>query len=134
MTTDTNTSSSGSNTQKLILDSCSYDLLTKSEKGVRPHTPIYVTGSGEGCGRTTFGNSQTGEKSPKDGTMSNNMYTLCEGEMSAAIEVIQDLMVLADCSEYLKEEAELVIEMLKGVDSITTEAYIKLNELKEALQ
>ena len=64
----------------------------------------------------------------------SNMYTLSQGEMDAAIEVIRDLMGLADASEYLMEEAELVIEMLKGVDSITTEAYIKLNELKESLQ
>jgi len=89
--------------------------------------------SGVGCGKTTFGSTQTGERSPEDGTMSN-MYTLSQGEMDAAIEVIRDLMGLADASEYLMEEAELVIEMLKGVDSITTEAYIKLNELKESLQ
>jgi len=64
----------------------------------------------------------------------SNIYTLSQGEMDAAIEVIQDLMALADPSEYLKEEAELVIDMLRTVDSMPTEAYIKLNELKETLQ
>ena len=133
MKIDISISSYEDNIRKKILDSSSSGRLIKLEKGVKLPMQISVMASGEGCGKTSFGNTQTREKSLGNGTMSN-IYTLCEGEMMAAIEVIQDLMVLADCSEYLKEEAELVIEMLKGVDSMTTEAYIKLNELKEALQ
>ena len=134
MTTDTSTYSYADSVPTSILDSFFLEHLTKSEKGVKPHTPISVTASGEGCGKTSFGNIQTEGKSPKDGTMSNNMHFVSTCEIEGTIEIIEDLMALTEASEYLREEAKLVIDMLREGDSIPMEAYIKLNELQESLQ
>ena len=133
MKIDISISSYEDNIRKKILDSSSSGRAIKLEKGVKPAMQISVMASGEGCGKDTFGSTPITERLKRNGTMSN-MYTLSQGEMDSAIEVIQDLMALADPSEYLKEEAELVIDMLRTVDSMPTEAYIKLNELKETLQ
>ena len=67
----------------------------------------------------------------KDRNMSDiNMISTLE--LQNAIEVIEDLVALTDPSDYLKIEAEGVIQTLKALDSITTEVYLLLNKLKES--
>jgi len=134
MKIDISISSYEDNIRKKILDSSSSGRAIKLEKGVKPAMQISVMASGEGCGKSTFGNTQTEGKSPKDGTMSNNMHFVSTCEIEGTIEIIEDLMALTEASEYLREEAKLVIDMLREGDSIPMEAYIKLNELQESLQ
>ena len=64
----------------------------------------------------------------------NNMHFISTGELESAVEIIEDLVALTDPSEYLRDEAKLVIDMLQGGDKIPMEAYLKLNELQESLK
>ena len=64
----------------------------------------------------------------------NNMHFVSTGEIEGAVEIIEDLVALTDPSEYLRDEAKLVIDMLRGGDNIPMETYLKLNELQESLR
>ena len=61
----------------------------------------------------------------------NNMHFISTGEIESAVEIIQDLVALTDPSEYLRDEAKLVTDMLRDSDNIPMEAYLLLNKLKE---
>lgn len=58
----------------------------------------------------------------------NNLRVISATELHLAIEILRDLAVIADPSDYLKTEVEDVISALEGLDSISTEAYLQLNK------
>ncbi len=60
--------------------------------------------------------------------MNNDMHFVSTCEIEGAIEIIQDLVALTDPSEYLRDEAKLVIDMLRDGEKIPMEDYLILKE------
>ena len=60
--------------------------------------------------------------------MNNDMHFVSTCEVEGAIEIIQDLVALTDPSEYLRDEAKLVIDMLRNGEKIPMEDYLQLKE------
>ena len=60
--------------------------------------------------------------------MNNDMQFVSTCEIEGAVEIIQDLVALTDPSEYLRDEALLVIDMLRNGEKIPMEDYLILKE------
>jgi hypothetical protein len=103
----------------------------KYEREVRLPMQTSATGWVVGTSKKSNGNSGTTEQSRGSGTMSN-LHILSTAELQHAIDVIEELSALTDPSDYLRDEATDVSEMLRALDTISTEAYLLINELKES--
>ena len=58
--------------------------------------------------------------------------TISKGEVQFVIDIIGDLTALSDPSEYLQDEVEEALEILKKLPSIDLESYINYEtEIKE---
>jgi hypothetical protein len=131
MMTDISTIYSALGIQTLIFVLYFKMLTTNLERGVRLLMQTSAMVEVEGYLRTLNGSTEQTVQYRRSGTMSN-ICMLSTSELQQAIEVIQELVATDNPSEYLREEAQETIDMLTAVDTITVEAYLLLNKLKES--
>ena len=61
----------------------------------------------------------------------NNMHFLSTCEVEGIVEVLEDLIVLTDPSEYLIDEAILAVKLLKSSETVSMEAYLEFNKKEQ---